>query len=91
MVASFAGLLRHGPMRRRTFLALPLAVVVDTASAQADYGPVIPNRPLRFPRDHGSHPDYRTEWWYATGWVTDTAGNAYGIQVSFFRNRPRVA
>ncbi len=78
-------------MRRRTFLALPLAVVVDAASAQADYGQVIPNRPLRFPRDHGSHPDYRTEWWYATGWVADTAGNAYGIQVTFFRNRPRVA
>ena len=45
----------------------------------------------RFPRDYGSHPAYRTEWWYVTGWVNDIAGNAYGVQVTFFRNRPRVA
>jgi predicted secreted hydrolase len=24
-------------------------------------------RELEFPRDHGSHPDFRTEWWYITG------------------------
>ena len=48
-------------------------------------------RALDFPRDHGSHPEFRTEWWYVTGWVADAAGNAYGVQVTFFRNRPRVA
>jgi predicted secreted hydrolase len=78
-------------MRRRTFLALPLAAVMDSVRAQIDYGRVTPNRALAFPRDHGSHPTYRTEWWYATGWVTDAGGNAYGIQVTFFRNRPGVA
>ncbi|MGN6702713.1 MAG: hypothetical protein ACTHKB_07105, partial [Burkholderiaceae bacterium] len=25
---------------------------------------------LAFPRDFGAHPSYRTEWWYATGWLT---------------------
>ena len=78
-------------MKRRAFLALPLATFVDVAGAQEDYAQVLAGRPLQFPRDHGSHPLYRTEWWYATGWVTDKAGNAYGIQVTFFRNRPRVA
>ena len=78
-------------MRRRAFLALPLGAVVATARAQVDYAHVIPDRPLQFPRDHGSHPSYRTEWWYATGWIADASGNAYGIQVTFFRNRPRVA
>ena len=78
-------------MNRRAFLALPLATLVDVARAQGDYAQVIAGRPLQFPRDHGSHPLYRTEWWYATGWVNDAAGNAYGIQVTFFRNRPRVA
>ena len=28
-------------------------------------------RPLAFPRDHGSHPEFRTEWWYVTGLVRD--------------------
>ena len=36
-------------------------------------------------------PDFRTEWWYVTGWVTDAAGREYGVQVTFFRNRPGVA
>ena len=38
-----------------------------------------------FPRDHGSHPDYRTEWWYFTGNLVDTEGRKYGYQLTFFR------
>ncbi len=38
-----------------------------------------------FPRDHGSHPQYRTEWWYFTGNLTDAAGHAFGYQLTFFR------
>jgi predicted secreted hydrolase len=48
-------------------------------------------RELRFPDDHGSHPAYRTEWWYLTGWIRDGEGKEYGVQITFFRNRPRVA
>ena len=38
-----------------------------------------------FPRDHGAHPDYSTEWWYFTGNLKDKAGNQYGYQLTFFR------
>jgi predicted secreted hydrolase len=38
-----------------------------------------------FPRDHGSHPGYRTEWWYFTGNLADKDGNKYGYQLTFFR------
>ena len=34
------------------------------------YAKVVPGHVLQFPRDHGSHPDFRTEWWYVTGWLT---------------------
>ncbi|MFT3956237.1 MAG: carotenoid 1,2-hydratase [Piscinibacter sp.] len=50
-------------------------------------------RQLAFPRDHGSHPDARTEWWYATGWLA-AAGESeplFGFQVTFFRSRTDVA
>lgn len=40
---------------------------------------------LSFPRDHGAHPDYQTEWWYVTGLVDTEAGDRYGFQVTFFR------
>jgi predicted secreted hydrolase len=40
-----------------------------------------------FPADHGAHPEYRTEWWYLTGWLRQTDGTPLGIQVTFFRRR----
>ena len=38
-----------------------------------------------FPRDHGSHPDFRTEWWYFTGNLSDTSARRFGYQLTFFR------
>jgi predicted secreted hydrolase len=78
-------------LRRRAFLVAPLALLVRGAFSQAIAYPPVQPRELVFPRDHGSHPDYRTEWWYITGWVRDGSGNDFGIQVTFFRNRPGVA
>jgi predicted secreted hydrolase len=40
---------------------------------------------LVFPRDHGAHPEYRTEWWYLTGLVDGGSGQRYGFQLTFFR------
>ena len=43
---------------------------------------------LQFPRDHGPHPGFRTEWWYVTGNV-DTASSPprrFGVQLVFFRH-----
>lgn len=49
---------------------------------------VLAPRPLVFPRDFGAHPDARTEWWYATGWLQPEDGGAlYGFQLTFFRSR----
>ena len=47
----------------------------------------LPARPLHFPRDHGAHPDLRTEWWYLTGHATDAQGRLFGLQITFFRSR----
>lgn len=38
-----------------------------------------------FPRDHGSHPSYRTEWWYYTGHLQATTGRLFGFELTFFR------
>lgn len=38
-----------------------------------------------FPRDHGSHPEFRTEWWYFTGNLNDLLKKNYGFQLTFFR------
>ena len=44
-------------------------------------------RTFVFPADHGPHPDYRSEWWYFTGNVSDAQGSHYGFQLTFFRFR----
>ncbi|MBS0614172.1 MAG: carotenoid 1,2-hydratase, partial [Proteobacteria bacterium] len=47
---------------------------------------VLPGYRLIFPRDHGSHPTFRTEWWYVTGWL-DGRDGPLGFQITFFRSR----
>jgi predicted secreted hydrolase len=42
---------------------------------------------LTFPEDHGSHPGYRTEWWYYTGNLASETGSRYGFQLTFFRSQ----
>jgi len=59
--------------------------------AEPSYPPARQGVTIEFPRDHGAHPAYRTEWWYVTGWVRDANGSERGIQITFFRNRPGVA
>jgi predicted secreted hydrolase len=49
------------------------------------FASVVPGRVLRFPADHGPHPDYRIEWWYLTANLADASGNAYGAQWTLFR------
>src|SRR6267378_3484537 len=40
-----------------------------------------------FPRDHGAHEEFRTEWWYYTGKVTAKDGRPFGYELTFFRDR----
>jgi predicted secreted hydrolase len=45
----------------------------------------LPGYDFDFPRDHGSHDGYRTEWWYYTGHLRADDGHRYGFEVTFFR------
>src|SRR5437773_1083394 len=49
------------------------------------FRPALPGYEYSFPFDHGSHEDYRTEWWYYTGHLTTDAGRRYGFELTFFR------
>jgi len=64
---------------------------VAAAEAAAAATPRIVPRALVFPRDFGAHPEFRTEWWYATGALRThddpRAAPEYGFQLTFFRSR----
>lgn len=65
--------------------ALPWAHAA-TGSPLANAAAALPERTLVFPRDHGAHPELRTEWWYITGHVA-AGERRFGFQVTFFRSR----
>ncbi len=63
----------------------PAARAAQTAGDK----PPGPGSPV-FPRDFGSHPDLRTEWWYITGHSRVGEGaqaRDFGFQLTFFRAR----
>ncbi len=56
-----------------------------TGVADSGYARVTDSRPFDFPRDHASHPEYRSEWWYFTGNLESEQGDRYGFELTFFR------
>ena len=79
---------------RRAFLAslagmtpgLVTGALTAAWGLHAQHAAALPARPLVFPRDHGAHPDLRTEWWYVTGQL-QAGARVFGFQVTFFRSR----
>jgi predicted secreted hydrolase len=74
--------------RRRLLLAATALPWAGSSRASVSY-PAVRPRPLVFPRDHGAHPEYRTEWWYLTA-VVEAASGPLGLQITFFRARTPV-
>ncbi|WP_399685179.1 lipocalin-like domain-containing protein, partial [Xenophilus sp.] len=71
------------PGRRRT-----LGLLAALAGGAWRPARALQPRTLVFPRDHGSHPDLRTEWWYITGSARAAqGGRRFGFQITFFRSR----
>lgn len=65
---------------------LRASLVAQAAPADtAGFARAEPGHPLTFPRDHGPHDDYQTEWWYYTGNLVSDTGERFGYQLTFFR------
>lgn len=72
-----------------TFIILVAEVFFHHSFSQAQPGSeweeAIQPRNWNFPRDHGAHREYQTEWWYFTGNLSDESGARFGYQLTFFR------
>lgn len=60
--------------------------ILPSFAASPEFAQVLPDKQLTLPQDTGAHPDFRTEWWYATGWLTLPDGKRLGFQITFFRS-----
>jgi predicted secreted hydrolase len=59
--------------------------VLLAAQTLAGWRLALPGYRYEFPRDHFTHPDFKTEWWYFTGHLADDRGNRFGYELTFFR------
>lgn len=85
-------------MRPRTLFYCLLTTVYcllpHARAAEPEFTPVIAPRSWSFPRDHGRHDGFKTEWWYFTGNLRErSTGRQFGYQLTFFRSSlvPRAA
>ena len=60
--------------------------VLDAPTALDGYRRIHVGEEFVFPRDHGTHPDTKTEWWYLTGNFEDEHGDPFGLQFTIFRS-----
>jgi len=70
---------------KKYFFQLLGIFLLSLSCGAAEFAPVVPGRALAFPRDHGAHPDFKTEWWYLTGHLRSDTGREYGFQWTVFR------
>src|SRR3954470_16432109 len=76
-------------MKVRILLAWLGWLVVAPAGAaggEPQFGQVLGPRTWSFPRDHGRHDGFKTEWWYFTGHLRDASGRRFGYQFTIFRS-----
>lgn len=81
-----------GRLRRIAITGLWLILVLAGGAAAAPVDPTDTSFRLaqegyqyEFPRDHGSHDAFRTEWWYYTGHLQTAEGRRFGFELTFFR------
>ncbi len=65
--------------------SLPAAEPLPPGQTADGFSVPQPGRSLVFPRDHGSHPDFKIEWWYVTGHLFGDQDRRFGFQATFFR------
>lgn len=70
----------------RALLVALLFSSMAAFAAQPEFARVVPGQAIEWPTDSGAHPSYRTEWWYATGWLETPDHQPLGFQITFFRS-----
>lgn len=71
-------------MQKAKLLTVFAFCILHSAVA-GDFQPALPGYQFEFPGDHGTHDEYRTEWWYYTGHLETVSGRRYGFELTFFR------
>lgn len=80
-------------MRRRTLgwliiTCIGLTCIAASFCVSGPFQLVIDTPELSFPKDHGQHPGFQSEWWYVSGQLEAPRGAKWGYQFTIFRHVP---
>ncbi|ACD19369.1 secreted hydrolase-like protein [Paraburkholderia phytofirmans PsJN] len=72
--------------RIRSLLSILMLTASPAFAESPEFAAVTPDHAISLPQDTGAHAGFRTEWWYATGWLTTPDNQPLGFQITFFRS-----
>lgn len=78
-------LLNNGSNELSASAEIPLSLIMG-GSDTVGYARAVHPIEFEFPRDHGPHPTFKTEWWYLTGNLQTNEGRPFGYQFTIFRH-----
>jgi predicted secreted hydrolase len=81
------GLLRLRLAMTTCLTIVPTLYLLTPILHAQDFKRALPGRVFSFPRDHFSHPEFKTEWWYYSGHLNalNQDNKSFGYQLTFFR------
>ncbi len=88
LIAAVIAILVYGVVRVSSRPSQPIGaetIVVAVEPNTDGFARAIGPWQWEFPRDHGPHPAFQTEWWYFTGNLTTADGRRFGYQFTIFR------
>ncbi len=75
----------HLCVRLLVIAALTYPAIAPCQDGPKDFAIARPGKVYAFPAGHGSHPDYKIEWWYLTGHLFSETQRRFGFEATFFR------
>jgi predicted secreted hydrolase len=72
-------------MKSKFVAAMAALLILQSAPVTTPFKTALTGYRYEFPRDHFSHPDFQTEWWYYTGNLRTEDGHRFGFELTFFR------
>ncbi|MDR6408938.1 lipocalin-like domain-containing protein [Paraburkholderia terricola] len=70
----------------RALLCAGVLLASSVFAATPEFAAVTPGHSISLAQDSGAHDGFRTEWWYATGWLATPDKQPLGFQITFFRS-----
>jgi len=73
---------------RIIFFTLLILLAGPFCAGGEEFEKALPGKIFSFPRDHFSHPQFKTEWWYYSGHLQSQGNDRspFGFQLTFFRS-----